>query len=174
MEFSFQSIELLNYVFVLMIYILLYLINRKKFGTISPEFNKSFCVLYVAWVLSTFFGNYGLFKLGYMSFLPWVNNFIHCFIWIGIFLGSLYAGIYKRPMILQILLFILFSFIVKMSEYAILGTWELDHFIGIKFPFAYIIGWSIMDGLYPFISIGLLSLMSRHIKGIVVPKLMPV
>ncbi len=70
---------------------------------------------------------------------------------------------------MQFLLFATYSLIVKSFEHDLLGTWELDNFFGIPGNRTYIIGWSLMDGLYPVISTAALQLISRFIDGIVVP-----
>jgi hypothetical protein len=101
-----------------------------------------------------------------MSFLPWVNNVLHTFVWIGLCLGFLYAGARKRPLWEQFLLFSIFSFIVKQAEHEVLGTSELDHFFLIRGNAAYITGWSLMDGLYPIISRLGLRLVARFVSGV--------
>jgi hypothetical protein len=96
-----------------------------------------------------------------MSFLPWLNNGLHTFVWIGLCLGFLYAWSHRKPMWLQFVLFAAFSLVVKIAERAILGTWEHDHFFGIRGNAAYIIGWSLLDGLYPVLSLYGLKLVRR-------------
>jgi len=104
-----------------------------------------------------------------MSFLPWLNNFFHTFIWIGLCLSFLYAGAYRKPPLEQMALFAIFSFIVKWAERTILGTWELDHFFFIPGNVAYITGWSLMDGIYPIISAFGLRLVSKFMRGVITP-----
>jgi hypothetical protein len=69
----------------------------------------------------------------------------------------------------QFLLFAIFSFIVKAAERYFLGTWELPYFFFIDGNAAYIIGWSLMDGLYPFISMFGLKVISKYSEGVLVP-----
>jgi len=140
--------------------------------TIPQEFRRTYITLFFGWAIGVFFGNWLFYKLGFMSFLPWLNNFCHTFIWIGLCLGFLYAEARRRPFIEQFALFAIFSFIVKWAEHSVLGTWELDNFFGIQGNMAYIVGWSLMDGLYPVISVGGLRIVSRWIDGLVVPSLL--
>lgn len=135
----------------------------------EPEFRRSFMVLYAVWAVGIFVGNYLFFLLGIMSFYPWLNNFIHSFIWIGLGLGFLYAVSYKRPLWEQLILFTVYSFVVKVVEQRVLGTWELEHFFFIDGNLAYLIGWSLVDALYPIGSAITLALASRLIGGLVVP-----
>jgi hypothetical protein len=100
-----------------------------------------------------------------------LNNFIHAFIWIGLCLGFLYGISYKRPLWELLVLFTIYSFVVKVAENKILGTWEFGRFFFIDGNLAYIIGWSLVDALYPIGSAVVLMLAGRFIKGLVVPKL---
>ena len=154
---------------VLIIYVLMFFLMRYGNNRVELNFRKSRMVLAVGWAVGVFFGNYLFYKIGIMSFLPWVNNAIHTFVWIGFCLSFLYAGCYKRPVWEQCLLFSIFSFLIKYAERELLNTWEQDNFLGIKANLAYIAGWSIMDGLYPFISKYSLKFISRFMPGILVP-----
>ncbi len=155
------------YATVVILYGGLFLIMRYAHPAVDLNFRVSYRVLYVGWAVGTFVGNYLFFLLGFMSFLPWLNNALHTFVWIGLCLGFLYAGCYRRPILEQCALFIVFSLIVKAIEHDLLGTWDLDHFFLVPGNRAYIVGWSIVDGLYPFISAAGLKLASRFIRGIV-------
>jgi hypothetical protein len=128
----------------------------------------SFWILYFGWSVSVFVGNYVFYRIGIMSFLPWLNNFIHTFLWIGICLGTLYAGSYRESFLKQFVLFATFSLIVKVFERTLLGTWELDHFFGMHGNGAYIVGWSLLDGLYPAISAAGLKMISQFNNNVVV------
>src|SRR5215212_4006518 len=141
-----------DYLATLAVYAALFILMRYGNETVELNFRKTFWILFAGWGAGVFLGNYLFYLLGFMSFLPWLNNFIHTFIWIGLCLSFLYAGAYKRPLLEQAALFAIFSFIVKWAERAILGTWEMDHFFFIQGNLAYITGWSLMDGLYPIIS----------------------
>jgi hypothetical protein len=156
-----------EYIFVLLIYAGLYITMRQMQPRIEPEFRRSFLVLYVIWVPGVFIANYLLFLAGVMSFLPWANNFIHTFIWIGLCLLFLYSFAYKRPLWEQFVMFAVYSFVIKVTENYVLGTWELGHFFSIAGNFAYITGWSLVDGLFPFGCALTLRIASRFIDGIV-------
>ena len=142
-----------EYGLVLLFYALLFVLMRHGNERIPLSFRATYTYLFVGWSLGTFVGNYLLFRAGYMSFMPWLNNFFHTFIWIGGCLGFLYAGAHKKPWFEQFALFAIYSLLVKVAENAILGTWEHNNFFGIQGNTAYIIGWSLADGLYPTLSI---------------------
>jgi hypothetical protein len=159
---------IVEYALVLGTYGALFLLMRQANERIELRFQHSFTLLFVCWSIGTFAANYLLFRAGLMSFLPWLNNFLHTFVWIGLCLGFLYAGAYRKPLIEQFALFAIYSFIVKLAEHALLGTWEHTHFFGIQGNLAYIVGWSLMDGLYPVLSLMGLKLVGRFDPAIVV------
>jgi len=161
--------EITDYLAVLAVYGALFIVMRYASETVELNFRKTFWILFVGWSVGVFIGNYLFYLLGIMSFLPWLNNFFHTFIWIGLCLGFLYAGAHRKPMWEQFALFAIFSFIVKWAEHTILGTWELDHFFFIEGNLAYIIGWSLMDGLYPILSALGLKLVSKFVSGVITP-----
>src|SRR5215216_5446438 len=150
-----------DYVLVIGVYAALFVVIRYASGTVELNFIRTYWVLFFGWAVSVFAGNYLFYRLGVMSFLPWLNNFIHTFVWIGLCLSFLYAGAHRKPMLEQIALFAIFSFIVKWAEHEILGTWEMDRFFFIRGNLAYITGWSLMDGLYPVISAFGLGVISK-------------
>lgn len=160
----------LEYLIVLAFYGLLFVLMRHANERIELSFRRSFTYLFVGWSLGTFVANYLLFRAGVMSFLPWLNNFMHTFVWIGLCLGFLYAGAYRKPLFEQFALFAIYSFFVKLVESTVLGTWEHPNFFGIPGNMSYIIGWSLMDGLYPLVSMIGLRLVSR-IDNAVLPAL---
>ena len=159
----------LSYLPVLLVYLLLFVVMRYATSRVELNFRVSYRLMALGWSISVFIGNYLFYRLGIMSFLPWLNNALHTFVWIGLCLSFLYAGCYRRPIWEQCLLFSIFSVIVKFAERQLLGTWELDHFFFIDGNLAYILGWSLMDGLYPFISMFALTQFSRFVRGVVVP-----
>ena len=161
---------LLDYLYVLIMYGLLFLVMRYANEKIELNFRKTYWVLYIGWSLAMFAGNYFFFSVNLMSFLPWLNDFIHSFIWIGFCLGFLYAGCYKRPMWEQMFLCAFFSFIVKMTEHWVLGTWDKSDFLFFHGWFPYVISMSLVDGLYPILSKWGLKLLSKWIPGLVVPE----
>lgn len=160
-----------EYILILLVYAGLFIAMRQGGTRIEPEFRRSFIVLYVVWAFGIFIGNYLFFLLGVMSFIPWLNNFIHSFIWIGLCLGFLYAISYKRPLWEQLILFTIYSLVVKFTENKVLGSWEFGRFFFIEGNLAYIIGWSIVDALYPVGSAIVLMLVARFVKNVVVPRL---
>jgi len=161
--------SVVDYLAVLAVYAALFLVMRHASARIELNFRKSFWILFFVWSVGVFVGNYAFYRIGIMSFLPWLNNFLHTFVWIGLCLGFLYAGAFRKPFWEQFALFAIFSLIVKWAEREILGTWELDHFLFIEGNLAYVIGWSLMDGLYPLLSAILLRIVSRFVKGVVSP-----
>lgn len=164
---------LVEYAGVLVLYGAMFLLIRHGSRNIELNQRKSAVILGTVWAMSIFVGNYICYLVGVMGFLPWLNNAFHTWIWIGVCLTWLYMGLYKRPLLQQIPLFIIFSFIVKIGELVLLGTWDFPHFFwidsvfGLEDPLTYIIGWSVMDGLYPPISIAILRLASRVTDGII-------
>jgi hypothetical protein len=158
----------LDYIAVLAVYAALFLLMRHAQQRVELNFRRTYWILYFGWSVSVFVGNYLFFKIGIMSFLPWVNNFVHTFVWIGLCLGFLYASAFRKPFWEQFALFAIFSFIVKWAEHEILNTWELDHFFFVRGNLAYIVGWSLMDGLYPLLSVLGLRIIARYVKGIIV------
>jgi hypothetical protein len=160
---------LLNYSLVIAVYAALFVVIRYAGGKVELNFVRTYWALFFGWAFSVFAGNYLFYMLGVMSFLPWLNNFIHTFIWIGLCLSFLYAGARSKPMLVQFALFAIFSFIVKWAEHEILGTWEMDRFFFVRGNLAYITGWSLLDGLYPIISAFGLGIISKFVRGILRP-----
>ena len=153
-----------DYLIVLLIYLLMFLFIRYPKPVIELNYRSNFYFLAIVWALLMFSGNYLFYKLGVMSFLPWLNNFIHCFLWIGICLTWLYYASHHRPWWELFLHFSFTSFIIKMAENKILGTWHMDVFLGIDNQYAYIIAMSLVDGFYPIISNWLLKFFAKRNK----------
>ncbi|KXK52353.1 MAG: hypothetical protein IT298_06400 [Chloroflexi bacterium] len=162
---------LFGYAFVLLIYLSLWLAMRQAMPWFASNFRRSFLVLYVVWSVGIFVGNFLFYLLGIMSFYPWLNNIIHSFLWIGLGLGFLYAISHKRPLWEQMVLFGIYSLVVKFAEQRILGTWEFSRFFFIEGNLAYLIGWSVVDALYPIGAYFVLKIASRFVTGLVVPDL---
>jgi hypothetical protein len=160
---------LFEYLEVLLVYGMMFLLIRYGTRQVELNFQRSYWWLAAGWSATIFVGNYLCYLLGVMSFLPWLDNVLHSFVWIGLCLSFLYAGCHRYPMWEQMALFVVVSFIVKVAERLIIGTWEHPHFFGIDGNPAYIIGWSLMDGLYPPISLLFLRLVSRLDRGVLVP-----
>ena len=150
--------------------VLLAVIRRLSAPRIEPLEGRTFLAIALAWSVPVFVANYLLYKAGLMSFLPWVTNAMHSFLWIGICLTFLYLGIRQdRPMPVQILLFTVFSLVVKYAEQLAFGTWDLDHFLHVfEGNLAYVLGWSLADGTYPLITLLGLRLAAMRIPRLVV------
>jgi hypothetical protein len=153
---------------VLAFYAAVFVIIRLARERVEPFERRTFVAIGLAWAVPVFAANYLLYRAGVMSFLPWVNNFMHSFLWIGFCLTWLYLGVRgSQPMVLQFVLFTTFSLIVKYAEQKLLGTWELDNFFGIEGNGAYVLGWSLADGTYPLLTLYGLRLAARFIPGLV-------
>ncbi len=69
-------------------------------------------------------------------------------------------------------MFFIFSFVVKLAERQVLGTWEMDRFFFIPGNLAYMLGWSLCDGfLMPIGSAIWLRVLSKYVPGLIVPPL---
>ena len=121
------------YIIIFAVYLCLFmLIIGYRHYYITVDERKTFMVLALAWATSVFFGNYAFYKMGIMSFTPWINNLHHTFVWIAICLTSLYMLTRSRMSIWLIsFYFVVFSFIVKVVEKQLFGIWEHDHFFWI-------------------------------------------
>jgi hypothetical protein len=104
-----------------------------------------------------------------MAFLPWLDNFIHSFIWVGFVLTWLYFSTNVLPWYYRFFLFGMFSFIIKYAEHSILGTWSFDPWFFFSGPYAYIIVMSLVDGFYPLISDPLLKQVNKRFPSIYIP-----
>jgi len=156
---------------ILLVYFVLYLLIRGyRLSGLPQDEKKTLWILGACWAIIVFGGNYLLYRLGIMSYTPWLLNFIHCFIWIGLVLPYLHLSTrFTASVPRQILYFVAYSFIVKMAERQLLGAWEHDHFFWIfSGDFAYILGWSILDGLYPLISKFGLRILSNWVDNLIV------
>ena len=152
---------------VLAFYAAVFAIIRLARDRIEPRERRTFAAIGLAWAVPVFVANYLLHLAGLMSFLPWVNNFMHSFLWIGLCLSWLYLGVREsQPMVLQIVLFATFSLIVKYAEQKLFGTWQLDNFFGIQGNGSYVLGWSLADGTYPLLTLYGLRLAARFIPGL--------
>jgi hypothetical protein len=141
-----------EYLLVLIVYALMFLLIRYPKPVIELNYRGTFKFLAALWIFLMFTGNYLFFRLGLMSFLPWLNNFIHSFLWIGVCLTWLYYCTHERPSWEQFIHFSFTSFIIKMTEHLVLGSWSRDSYAGIDHPLAYLIAMSLVDGFYPLIS----------------------
>jgi hypothetical protein len=154
---------------VLAFYAAMFLLIRLSRGRIADFEKRTYVAVAVAWAVPVFAANWLLYKAGAMSFLPWVNNFMHTFLWIGLCLSWLYLGVREtQPLWLQFLLFTTFSLLVKYAEQKLFGTWEHDNFFGISGNGAYVLGWSIADGTYPILTLFGVRIAARHLDGLAV------
>jgi hypothetical protein len=160
-------IEPLRVLGVLAFYAAIFVIVLRYKRRIEQVERRTFLAVGLVWAVSVFVANYLLYLAGAMSFLPWVNNFMHTFIWIGFCLSWLYLGIREdQPLVLQCVVFAFFSLVVKYCEQLLLGTWEHDNFFGIDGNGAYVLGWSLADGTYPILTLFGLRLAARRIPGL--------
>lgn len=136
---------------------------------IEPKETRTFLVIGGAWAVGVFIANILLHRVGVMSPLPLVNNFLHTFVWIGFCLTWLYLGVREdHALAVQFIAFATFSLIVKYAEQRLFGTWDHAHFFHVfRGNFAYVLGWSLADGLYPFITLFGLRLVARRVPGLI-------
>ena len=120
-----------DYLSVLIVYGLMWLLIRYPKPRIELNFQSSYVLLALFWGPLMFVGNYLGYLSGTMSFLPWINNFTHSFIWVGLALSWLYYCTKEQSMVTQFIFASWTSFIVKVSEHLILGTWSMPVFLGI-------------------------------------------
>jgi hypothetical protein len=152
----------LDYALVLFIYLLMFLLIRYPKPKLELNYRTNYIFLVGLWAFLMFTGNYLFYRLGVMSFLPWANNLIHSFIWVGLCLGWLYYCTYQRPLWEQFILFAFTSFIVKIAENMLLGSWNMDSYFGINSKYAYIVAMSIVDGFYPIISRWIINALGKR------------
>lgn len=153
---------------VLLFYAALLVIIRLINPRVEAAERRTFAAIGLAWAVAVFPANYGLYKADLMSYLPWVTNFMHSFLWIGICLSWLYLGVRGRHSMLTLfIVFATFSLVVKYAEQIVFGTWDLDNFFGIDGNGAYVIGWSLADGTYPILTLYGLRLAARWIPGLI-------
>ncbi len=151
-----------DYLLVLLIYGLLFLFIRYPKPAVELNYHSTFLFLSLFWSVLMFGGNYLGYRVGMMAFLPWLDNFLHSFVWVGVCLCWLYYSTLERPLWEQVVFFAFTSFIVKVAEKLIIGTWSMDNYLGIKSPYAYIIAMSLIDGLYPVASLWIVSALSKR------------
>jgi hypothetical protein len=95
----------------------LFAIIRTNKKHLTGNEKDTFLFIGLTWAIAVFLGNYAFYRIGLMSFLPWLNNFMHTFLWIGLCLSYLYLSIRdQEPMLLQCLQFSTFSLVVKYAE----------------------------------------------------------
>jgi hypothetical protein len=151
-------------------YAALLMVIRLVKPRIEPFERRTAFAIGLGWAVPVFVANYLLYRAGLMSYLPWVTNVMHTFVWIGICLTFLYLGVREsQSMGVQILLFATFSLIVKYAEQLTFGIWDLGHFLHVfDGNFAYVLGWSLADGTYPIITLLALRLAAERIPRLAV------
>ncbi len=154
---------------LLLFYAALFLVIRAYRHRFASREWKTLLTIAIIWAVSVFAANYLLYRAGLMSFLPWVNNFMHTFLWIGICLSFLYLNVREEhSLFMQFIIFATFSLIVKYAEQLLFGTWDHHHFFYVfQGNVAYVLGWSLADGLYPLLNYFGLRLLSRWIPGLI-------
>lgn len=155
---------------VLALYVALFIVITTYKQRIDPAERKTAVVIGASWAVGTFVMNWLLYRASVMSHMPTINNFMHTFVWIGGCLTLLYLGVRRtQPMWKQFVVFATFSLVVKYAEQMLLGTWEHGHFFHIfQGNTAYVLGWSLADGLYPPITLYGLRFVSRFVDGLIV------
>ncbi len=155
---------------LLAFYAALLVVIRMMKKKVEPVEWRTFLAIGAVWAVSVFAANYLLHLADLMSFLPWVNNFMHTFLWIGICLTWLYLGVREtKSLAAQCVIFATFSLIVKYAEQLLFGTWDQDNFFHVfEGNWTYVLGWSLADGTYPILTLYGLRLASRRIPGLVV------
>ena len=162
------TIHPLSILEVLLVYASLFVVIRFTKKGFDADERKTALVVGGLWATLVFIANILLERAGLMSPLPLVNNLMHTGLWIGICLTFLYFGIRERePIWAQCVAFAIFSLVVKVAERILFGTWEHGHFFHVfRGNAAYILGWSLADGLYPIITILGVRLLARFIPGL--------
>ena len=153
-----------EYLVVLLVYGLMFVLIRYPKPVLELNYKRTFTFLAIFWSMLMFGGNYISYLLGIMSFLPWLNNVIHTFIWLAFCLTWLYYASNQRPLWEQVVFFVWTSFIVKVAEHLVLGTWSMPVYLGIHNPYAYIVAMSLFDGIYPVVTRGVLRFYGKAAK----------
>jgi len=155
---------------ILTFYAALLMVIRLVKPRIDASERRTAFAIGLGWAVPLFVANYLLYKAGLMSYLPWVTNFMHTFVWIGVCLTFLYLGVRDaQPLAAQLMVFATFSLIVKYAEQLAFGTWNLEHFLHVfDGNFAYVLGWSLADGTYPIITLLALRLAAGRIPRLAV------
>ena len=161
----------IDYLLVLVVYGLIFLLVWYPKRKIELNSRCSFIVLYIFWSVAMFAGNYFGYLLGFMAFLPWLDNFIHSFGWVGFALAWLYFSTTGLPWYYRFFLSAMFSFIIKFSENFILGTWTFDPYFFFTGKYTYIIIMALIDGFYPLVSDLLLKWLNKKFPAIYIPSI---
>lgn len=133
----------------------------------TPAERKTFLFLGVGAGLTAFSSNILFARFGLMAPMPIAANALHTGIWIGCGFTYLWFATRESAWWKQFLIFVFTSFVVKYAEYRLLGTWDGDGFLGLgKGMFLYVLGWSAVDGLMPFLMTLGIRLVGRVVGGL--------
>ena len=158
----------MKYLVILVLYFLVFIVAWFDKRKLDGSERKTFLMLFLVWSVTIFIANYLGYKMGILSFMPWVNNFLHAFVWIGVCLSYMFLALRKQHIITQFMAYASFSLVIRYTEYKIFGVWEHDNCLNaVQGTDAYIIGWSFIDGGYGIVTILLLKLLSKKIRGLV-------
>ena len=92
--------------------------------TLTKDERKTFLLLCGAGFSIAFVTNFLLFRIGAMTFLPWINNFLHSFFWIGrrVPYWLYFATRGRSPLVVFITDSPRWSLVVKYIEQLLFGT----------------------------------------------------
>ena len=158
----------MEYAGLLAFYAAMFVVIRAYRSYIPKEERRTALVIGATLAPIAFIANYLLYLAGFMSFLPWLNNVGHTFVWIGICLTWLYMSVRRTtPIWVQFVMFATFSLVVKYIEQALLGTWEHGHFFNVfQGNFAYILGWSLADGFIPVLALLIVRVFATFVRDL--------
>jgi len=136
---------------------------------LTADERKTFLLLCIAGASTALVSNYLLYRIGWMTFLPWINNGLHSVLWIGLGFPYLYFQTRGRSVPVVFISFTVLSLVVKYAEWLLFGTWDGASFLGVlPGRFGYILGWSLVDGCLPFVMQLGLRLVGKFVPGIVI------
>lgn len=162
--------DLTRIIALLLLYGLIFLVAWYDRRTLDAAEKKTFRVFWLFWSVTIFVVNYLGYLIGVFSFLPWLNNFLHTFVWIGVVLTYLFLAVRREHIVVQFLAFAGFSLAVRYAEHKLFDVWNHDHFLYLfRGTEAYILGWSFIDGFYPIAAFLVLRLLAKGVSGLVVP-----
>jgi hypothetical protein len=154
---------------LLLFYLALAVLMSLHGRRLTRDERKTFLLLCVAGASLALVSNYLLYRIGWMTFLPWINNALHSVLWIGLGFPYLYFGTRGRSIPVVFICFTVLSLIVKYAEQLLFGTWNGVSFLGIiPTNFGYILGWSLVDGCLPFVMTLGLRVVGKFVPGIVI------
>lgn len=136
--------------------------------TLDAEERKTFWVLWGIWSVAVLLINYLGALLGVITFIPWLNNVLHAFVWVGVVLTYLFLAVRHLPIAVQFMAFAFFSLVVRLGEFALFGVWDHPHFLwAFRGTEASLLGWSFVDGFIPLIDLALLAVLRKKVPGLI-------